>query len=105
MGQNTLDTADLFVHSSIVELESLSSLEAIGCGLTCLVSDSKYSAARQFALDERFLFTGGSFYLASKFTTFSRIALSVRTTLICIAQVLFLHNNLITFSENFVRCG
>jgi len=51
-----LNTADLFVHSSIVELESLSCLEAIGCGLPCLVSDSKYSAASQFALDERFLF-------------------------------------------------
>jgi 1,2-diacylglycerol 3-alpha-glucosyltransferase len=51
-----LNTADLFVHGSIVELESLSCLEAIGCGLPCLVSDSKYSAASQFALDEKFLF-------------------------------------------------
>ncbi|MFH1295799.1 MAG: glycosyltransferase [Bacteroidota bacterium] len=52
-----LNTADLFVHGSIVELESLSCLEAIGCGLPCLVSDSDYSAAPQFALDDRFLFT------------------------------------------------
>ena len=52
-----LNTADLFVHGSIVELESLSCLEAIGCGLPCLVSNSKYSAASMFALDERFLFT------------------------------------------------
>ncbi len=52
-----LNTADLFLHGSIVELESLSCLEAIGCGLPCLVSDSNYSAAPQFALDERFLFT------------------------------------------------
>jgi 1,2-diacylglycerol 3-alpha-glucosyltransferase len=51
-----LNTADLFVHGSIVELESLSCLEAIGCGLPCLVSDAKYSAAPQFALDDRFLF-------------------------------------------------
>ena len=51
-----LNTADLYVHASIVELESLSSSEAIGCGLPCLISDSKYSAASQFALDERFLF-------------------------------------------------
>ena len=51
-----LNTADLFVHASIVELESLSSLEAIGCGLPCLISDSRHSAASQFALDERFLF-------------------------------------------------
>jgi len=52
-----LNTADLYVHASIVELESLSTSEAIGCGLPCLISDSKYSAASQFALDERFLFT------------------------------------------------
>lgn len=51
-----LNTADLFVHSSIIELESLSCLEALGCGLPCLVSDAKYSAASQFALDDRFLF-------------------------------------------------
>lgn len=51
-----LNTADLFVHSSIVELESLSCLEAVGCGLPCLISDSKYSAASQFALDDRFIF-------------------------------------------------
>lgn len=51
-----LNTADLYVHASIVELESLSCLEAIGCGLPCLISDSKYSAASQFALDERFIF-------------------------------------------------
>ena len=51
-----LNTADLYVHASIVELESLSTSEAIGCGLPCLISDSKYSAASQFAIDERFLF-------------------------------------------------
>lgn len=51
-----LNTADLYVHGSIVELESLSCSEAIGCGLPCLISNSKYSAASQFALDDRFLF-------------------------------------------------
>jgi 1,2-diacylglycerol 3-alpha-glucosyltransferase len=51
-----LNTADMYVHGSIVELESLSCLEAIGCGLPCLIGDSSYSAAPQFALDDRFLF-------------------------------------------------
>lgn len=51
-----LNTADLYVHGSIVELESLSCSEAVGCGLPCLISDSKYSAASQFAIDDRFLF-------------------------------------------------
>jgi len=52
-----LNTADLYLHSSVVELESLSCLEAIGCGLPCLIGNSPYSAAPQFALDERFIFT------------------------------------------------
>jgi glycosyltransferase involved in cell wall biosynthesis len=51
-----LNTADLYVHASYVDLESLSCLEAIGCGLPCLITDSKYSAASQFALDDRFIF-------------------------------------------------
>jgi len=51
-----LNTSDLYLHSSIVELESLSCLEAIGCGLPCLIGNSPHSAAPQFAMDERFLF-------------------------------------------------
>jgi len=51
-----LNTADMYVHGSIVELESLSTAEAVGCGLPCLISDSRHSAASQFALDERFIF-------------------------------------------------
>ncbi len=55
-----LNTADMYIHGSIVELESLSTSEALGCGLPCLISDSKYSAASQFALDDRFLFQSDS---------------------------------------------
>ncbi len=51
-----LNTADMYVHGSIVELESLSTSEAIGCGLPCLISNSEHSAASQFALDSRFIF-------------------------------------------------
>lgn len=51
-----LNTSDLYLHSSVVELESLSCLEAIGCGLPCLIGNSPYSAAPQFALDDRFIF-------------------------------------------------
>ncbi len=51
-----LNTSDLYVHASIVELESLSTSEAIGCGLPALIGNSQYSAASQFALDDRFLF-------------------------------------------------
>jgi glycosyltransferase involved in cell wall biosynthesis len=51
-----LNTADLFLHASVVELESLVCLEAIGCGLPCLIADSPHSAAPQFSLDHRFVF-------------------------------------------------
>lgn len=51
-----LNTADLYIHGSIVELESLACLEAVGCGLPCLIGDSPHSAAPQFALDSRFIF-------------------------------------------------
>jgi glycosyltransferase involved in cell wall biosynthesis len=51
-----LNTADMYVLPSIVELESLSCLEAIGCGLPSLICDSRHSAAAQFALDQRFIF-------------------------------------------------
>jgi len=51
-----LNTADLFVHTSLVDLESLACLEAVGCGLPCLIGNSPHSAASQFALDQRFSF-------------------------------------------------
>ncbi len=51
-----LNTADLYLHTSRIELESLTCLEAVGCGLPGLIVDSPSSAASQFALDERFLY-------------------------------------------------
>ncbi|MBU0715167.1 MAG: glycosyltransferase [Verrucomicrobia bacterium] len=51
-----LNTADLFIHASVVDLESLACLEAVGCGLPCLVGNSPHSAASQFSLDHRFSF-------------------------------------------------
>ncbi len=51
-----LNTADMYLHSSLIELESLTCLEAIGCGLPCMISNSPNSAASQFAYDESFVF-------------------------------------------------
>ena len=44
---------DLYVHTSIVEIEAISCLEAIATGMIPVIADSKKSATRMFALDER----------------------------------------------------
>jgi glycosyltransferase involved in cell wall biosynthesis len=51
-----LNITDLYLHASVLEVESLSCLEAIGCGLPCLIGNSPNSAASQFAQDDRFIF-------------------------------------------------
>ncbi len=51
--------ADLYVHASEVELEGLTVLEAERCGTPALIADAKASAARELALDERWLFPAG----------------------------------------------
>lgn len=55
-----LRRADLYVHAADVEIEAISCLEAIACGLVPVISDSPKSATKQFALDERSLFKAGS---------------------------------------------
>lgn len=52
----TLRSADLYVHTSVAEIEAISCTEAIVCGLVPVISDSKMSATKAFALDERNLF-------------------------------------------------
>lgn len=52
--------ADLDVHAGEVELESMSVLEAMGCGTPCLIARSPLSATPQFAISDRFLFEAGS---------------------------------------------
>lgn len=47
---------DLYVHPSGIDIESVSIIEAICCGCTLLVSDSKKSSSRYFALDDRNVF-------------------------------------------------
>jgi len=51
---------DLYVHSSDVEIEGISCIEAFACGLVPVISDSKRSAASQFALGPQHLFKAGS---------------------------------------------
>lgn len=51
-----LSMADLYVHASRVEIEAISCLEAIACGLTPLINNSPLSATKSFALSEKNLF-------------------------------------------------
>lgn len=51
-----INSADLYVHPAEIEIEAISCLEAISCGLVPVISNSERSATRFFALDERNLF-------------------------------------------------
>ena len=51
--------SDLYVHPSDVEIEAIVCLEAMICGLVPVISDSKKSASRFFALADRSLFKAG----------------------------------------------
>ncbi len=48
---------DLYVHTSIIEIEGISCIEAISCGRVPLIADSKDSATPQFALDDRSIYS------------------------------------------------
>lgn len=48
--------ADLYVHCADVEVESMSTMEAMACGLPMLIAETPLSAAKQFALNGKFLF-------------------------------------------------
>jgi len=51
-----LNMCDLYVHTSEIEIEAISCLEAISCGLVPVINDSSKSATRYFALDDKDLF-------------------------------------------------
>lgn len=51
-----LRSCDLFVHPSVVDIESVSVLEAMASGLVPVIASSELSAAGHFALTDRSLF-------------------------------------------------
>jgi len=55
-----IHSCDLYVHASDVEIEGISCIEAFACGLVPIISDSRRSAAAQFALGPLHLFKAGS---------------------------------------------
>lgn len=55
-----INSADLYCHSADVEIEAISCLEAISCGLVPIICDSKKSATKHFAIDDKSLFEKGN---------------------------------------------
>lgn len=53
---DVLNYCDMYVHPAIIELEGIACIEAIACGKLTIVSDSKLSATKGFAVDERCVF-------------------------------------------------
>ncbi len=55
-----INYADLYVHPSDIEIEAISCIEAFTCGKVPIISNSKRSATKQFALSENNLFEAGN---------------------------------------------
>lgn len=55
-----INCCDLYVHPSYAEIESIACVEAITCGLVPIISDSKMSAAKYFALNDNNLYRAGN---------------------------------------------
>lgn len=49
-------SASVYVHCSLYELESMTTLEAMACGCPLLIADSKHSAAKFFVKDNGYIF-------------------------------------------------
>ena len=59
--RETMNYIDLYIHASDYEIEGISAMEAITCGAVPLISNHKYCATKDFAIDkERCLFKHGS---------------------------------------------
>ena len=53
---NVINYADLYCHPAEVEIEAISCLEAISCGLVPVIANSPKCATKNFAIDDRSLF-------------------------------------------------
>lgn len=50
--RETLNYIDLYVHASDYEIEGISAIEAMACGAVPLISNHKYCATKDFAIDK-----------------------------------------------------
>ena len=57
---DVLNYADMYVHPAEFELEGISCLEAVACGKLTVVSNSRLSATKAFALDDKCIFQNRS---------------------------------------------
>lgn len=57
---DVLNYCDFYVHPAEIELEGISCIEAISCGKLTILSNSKLSATRNFAVDEKCVFKSRS---------------------------------------------
>lgn len=55
-----INYCDLYVHPSDVDIEAISCIEAFSCGLVPVISDSRRSATKQFALVPENVFAAGN---------------------------------------------
>ncbi|MGD9559632.1 MAG: glycosyltransferase, partial [Oscillospiraceae bacterium] len=54
-----MNQSDLYVHASDAEIEGISAMEAMACGLVPVMSNSPLAATQQYALCEESLFAAG----------------------------------------------
>ena len=55
-----INSAYIYVHAAEIEAEGIGCLEAISCGVVPLISDSKKSATKYYAIDDKSLFKHNS---------------------------------------------